>query len=403
MNKNEFIKDILDYSLKREVDDKTKDKLIGLVGKELDNAVLNREILKRIKKIENAVMGDRKKENEKENTISKGKKTNLPEKYIDPQNLYNFLLSYNQDPVLKYTCHEIDDEDVIKDINNKCNTEQYNIVKHQELILKAFNELTEQYEDKKISKYIYALIRTYLDGGDNKEWSSDRIKINWKSSELIEWSNKNPGVVPNMGINLINKVKNNGFEDIDSFNSGLKNERITTFSKLVIYFKYLFHIREDNQLKKLIEIQNKKNNFDEKIDFIIKDDDFWNNIELFTDVDKLIQAYKRIIEMILDFTKKSGNKPKIVLVFKEENRSVIFSIHHMNTVFGKNPNDIIKRLGEQHSNLIKNQINGLCDLYLKADFGHSTYSEINLWNGKGRKERELDEFKGVEHILKFKK
>lgn len=55
------------------------------------------------------------------------------------------------------------------------------------------------------------------------------------------------------------------------------------------------------------------------------------------------------------------------------------------------------------TNLIKNQINGLCDLYLYADFGNRHYAKINLWNGQPKISTSLDFYKGVEYKLKFKK
>ena len=65
--------------------------------------------------------------------------------------------------------------------------------------------------------------------------------------------------------------------------------------------------------------------------------------------------------------------------------------------------NLIERPGQKHSNLIERQINGLCDLYVKADFGNSEYAEINLWNGEGKVAAKLESFVGVEHKLVFTK
>jgi hypothetical protein len=53
--------------------------------------------------------------------------------------------------------------------------------------------------------------------------------------------------------------------------------------------------------------------------------------------------------------------------------------------------------------LIKKQINGLCNLRLKADFGGQQFAEINLWTGEDRESKLIPAFQGVEHIMEFPK
>jgi hypothetical protein len=53
--------------------------------------------------------------------------------------------------------------------------------------------------------------------------------------------------------------------------------------------------------------------------------------------------------------------------------------------------------------LINKQINGLCNLHLKADFGNRQFAEINIWNGKDRESKPINAFQGVEHIMEFPK
>ncbi|QED36697.1 hypothetical protein FK178_02745 [Antarcticibacterium arcticum] len=325
--------------------------------------------------------------------------------YINPAPLSKFLIAYNQDPILKYTCHEIDDIEIIKEINALCKTEQYDLLKHQELIHKSYKNLVQ---DHFAHSSIKNLILVYLTGdsftGNIKTWSTENIKINWNSSELLEWVKKNPGVVPNPGENLINKIKNRGFKFNKGISSELSGERITSFSGLVIHFKHLFHIKGDNPLKTMIKRINEKEDWTEKINFQIEHKDFWDNLELFTDVDRLIQSYRKIIKIILEAVEKFNlDKPEIHLIFKEEDNNVIFSIHHQNTYYRKTINNSLERIGDLQTELIKKQINGLSDLYLKADFGHSQFAEINLWDGNPREKKILNKFHGVQYTLKFKK
>lgn len=398
-----FINSLLQLSNKKNVDEKTRQRLVGLIGKELEKTgMLEDEILKEIKAMKEQLRGIKP---EKYEPIPPNPKPDLPRKYIDPKGLSRFLLAYNQNPILKYTCHEIDDQEIIDNIIERSNSKDYDIIEHQKLIEDEFNKLTKEYW---VNPKIKNLILVYLTGnsfsGTYTKWSSEYFDINWKSDQLFKWSQNNPGMVPNPGQNIANKYRNKGFKLEKAIRSDITNQRITTFAKLVIHFKHLFHIRGDNTLRRLIEIVNQNEGWNGRVDFEMKTEEFWDNLELFTDVDKLLQAYKSIIRMILEKAEiQKLNPPIVKLKFMEEGSHVFFSIHHRNSVFQRSISDILTRLGESHANLIKYQINGLCDLFLRADFGHKKYAEINLWNDNPRKETELSYFEGVEHILIFKK
>ena len=60
------------------------------------------------------------------------------------------------------------------------------------------------------------------------------------------------------------------------------------------------------------------------------------------------------------------------------------------------------RFGTKLSDLIQNQINGLCDFYIQADFDNNQFAQINLWNGEAIEPKPLKSYVGVEFILKFK-
>ena len=129
---------------------------------------------------------------------------------------------------------------------------------------------------------------------------------------------------------------------------------------------------------------------------------------MYTDVDKLLQAYTKILNIIRKVFKEEINseRPKLIIDFYEESsdNSIVFSIHHINSVFGKSINSTIEKpFGQLMRPLINNQINGLCDLFLRAEFEGAKYAEINLWNGQPREGKPLGEFKGVEYLLKFRK
>lgn len=416
-----FINGLLRMSNRKDVTEKTRERVIDLISKELisekmtsnltfnpnDSTVLN-EIYKDVKEIKKRFLEDSlstQKEEEKGNFAESKEISQLP-MYINPIKLYSFLFNYNQDPILKYTCHDID-SDGLKDIVRYCNTEQYDLKKHIEKI----KEVYAGFEKKHYAPIaVKALIRGYLTGknfkGNELEqgWSTDGININWSHSDILNWSKENPNFPPNPNEGLIEQNENIGFE-IKRFVSVITGKTVQNFRELVVHFKNLFHIRRDNSLKDLIEFKNQNKRWNDVIDFVIDNNEFPKNIEFFTDVDKLTQAYTRIVELIIEQHKKSQipEKPKVKLSFFENEGSLEFSIHHLNSVFGKTIVNAIERPGVAYTNLINKQINGLCNLYVRADFGQGNFAKINIWNGKERESQLIESFKGVEHLLEFPK
>ena len=84
-------------------------------------------------------------------------------------------------------------------------------------------------------------------------------------------------------------------------------------------------------------------------------------------------------------------------------------IHDKNSRYGKNLDAATKRIGESHSKLIEKQINGLCDLYVEADFDNQEFARIALWNENSHPLGELPNIdvkrlnncQGVKYILIF--
>ena len=257
-----------------------------------------------------------------------------------------------------------------------------------------------------------SLILVYLTettkSGQTK-WSSLNIDTNWASKELLEWGNNNPGIIPSPGWNIAKKQRNNGYELPSALRSNLTGRRILTLSELVLYFKSLFHIRRDNSLQEILAYTNEKEGYSSRnINIVFSDTAFKNNIELLTDVDKLIQTYKRIIKICKN-SHKEGDPVNIQLSFFEEKDSICFCIHDKNSVYGKSLKAATERIGKDQSELIEKQINGLCDLYIEADFDNQEFAKIALWNehsnplgGKPNIEIEkIDNCQGVKYILKF--
>lgn len=389
--KIQFINGLVAMASREKINNRLRERLFNLVSKELDGQKGREDkIFEEINNIKKILL---QSQTVPPPTSDTG---DLPE-YISPNDLYKFLLEYNTDPILKYTCHEIQDESVIDTIVALSQNTKYKYTDHLAIIRNAYKSLTKKH---KVNKRIWSLMNNYINGPN--EWSSDNIPINWSSPEIIEWSFNNPEKVPNPGGTLVHKTKNKGFTFSKPIYSGLTGEKITSFSQLIIHFKHMFHLKGDHSLRTVIEKINNTESFKEHIDFKFSETHFWNNLELFTDVDKLKQAYKDILKMILEFSKiNKGDKPVVGLEFYEENSRIYFSIHHINSVYQKTLTNTIERIGESQSNLIKTKINGLCDLFLKADFGHDIFALVNLWDGNERTSISIPEFMGVQYILKF--
>ena len=190
-------------------------------------------------------------------------KSNLPE-YRSAKDVMDFLLEYNQDPILKYTCHPIDDLSVINEIAEQCENKVYSVKSHYHLILSRFTQLREKYRatGKYLDGKVVSLMRVYITGEtfrrEPASWSTQSITYNWHSPELWEWSNKTPGIVPNPGENIAEFICNEGYKLPKPFISNLSGKRISTFGDLVMYYKSLLHIKRDDNLQNKILYVYKK-------------------------------------------------------------------------------------------------------------------------------------------------
>lgn len=322
------------------------------------------------------------------------KKTLKKGEYRNPKNTSAFLREFNQDQILKYTCHTIDQDSIIENIKNQCGTAHYDLRAHQILIAKSFKELSHKYS---ISTNLYKLINNYINGGT---WS-EGIKSGWKSPDVIYWSNSNLGLVPNPGDNLRKSLQYNS-PRITAFTSNLSGRRIRNFSELCIHFKHLFHIRSDNSLKDIITRVNEKNKWNDTIQFDFPAETFLENMEVFTYVDQIINAYKRLIKLVLEVHKEYNlERPRMIIEFNDSEGAKAFSIHHLNTKYRHTLNDSIRRLGETYEDIIS-YVNGLCNFFIQADFGSSGCNEINIWDGRPRQATVIEGIEGVRYVLRFK-
>ncbi len=384
--KYDFIKELLEN---KKITQNHRERILELASREIS---LEGTLEERVQKIEDIIFND----NPPGITtppINPPEPQNLPE-YIDPINLYNALLAYNQNPILKTTCHPISNAN-IEVIVLQSGSSGYDYKKHLELIKLNFKELAK---NEKFTKKMYALIKNYLIGEGT--WSSQNINVSWSNKDLEDWANKNPNIVPNPEDSLIEALGNEGYPLEKPFISKLTEKNIRKFSELVLYFKSLWHVKEDNSLQKILEKRNTDYKYKEwaNIQFI----NFSQTLNLFTDVDKLVQAYSKIIDLIKE--NSNLNHQEIEISYYEEGSKKILSIHQLNTIWKKSISDTIERpFGNSMLPLIEKQINGLCDLHIQAKFEDNKNYKVNLWDGKERKEESITLFEGVKYLLILKK
>lgn len=318
---------------------------------------------------------------------------NMPT-YIDPTKLYKALLAYNQNPILKTTCHPMSSDNIEKVIQESDSSE-YDFKKHLKLIKQNFEALAQE---ENFTHKMYALIKNYLFG--EGEWSSQKVKYGWSNKELANWCEKNPKHVPNPEDTIVETNGNEGYLLEQPFISKLTNHTIESFNDLVLYFKSLWHIKSDNPLQRAIEKTNSDNKYNEWTDFEFIN--FSQTMNLFTDVDKLVQAYSKIIGLIKE--NSTSNRQNIRLSFFDQDGKKILSIHQLSTFWKKSILDTIERpFGNSMPPIIKNQINGLCDLHIRAKFEDEKSYKVNLWDGKERTANPIDDKDGVEYLLVLKK
>lgn len=389
-NKYDFIKELLED---KKLNQNQRERILELASKEIS---LEGSLEERVQKIEEIINNNIPKSNDlKPDKPIKTEGSSLP-KYIDPHNAYKFLLEYNQDSVLKTTCHNMD-ADLIEAINELCETDTYDFHKHIEKIKEAYLNLTHI---NFVSGKLSTLINVYLTGKDYKgnarNWA-EGISINWCSDDLLQWVKQNPSVPPNLSVENLNALQVTGFQ-FQPFVSKITGKRVSNFAELVIHFKKLFHVRFDNSFIHLFNNVNQR--WADKIDFYFVKEKFPDNIEHFVDVSKLIQAYEKVLGLIVE---KSSVRPKIELSLLRDADFLKIYIHEVNGKPSKGVQDFqSRRFGDGGVHLIDKLINGLCNYYFETDFGGGRYIKLNLWNGNDLDPKDTNEpIQGVRHTFEF--
>ena len=100
---------------------------------------------------------------------------------------------------------------------------------------------------------------------------------------------------------------------------------------------------------------------------------------------------------------EGGGGEKIITSFyNDQSGNKFFVVKDCDSVYMKTVYDIVDRPGGTTDEIIRN-LNGVCNVYLQADFSDEKSYSINIWNGQRRNPKPIDKVGGVKYILEFKK
>lgn len=379
-----------------------REKLFSLTHGELKKLELNDElILEKIDALEKKIFADVDKVAPSREHIQPYSEKDISNKdsslnnYINPRNTSKFLNEFNQNIILKSTTHEID-ENLLEDLLKELNLTVYDYNTHVRGIQKEFEGLSKKYF---VNIGLVPKFNEFLFLKNNKGWSQNSIRMSWKAKEIEDWCNQNTGKCPNPGKDLNYPVCS--LKDVLELKDGTQ---LCSFNEVISHFKGQIEFRDGTDLKKIILKVNRT--FFPDVD--INSEGIQEGIRFYSDVEKVVQAYKGIVKMCLDHWEQSGkdseNKPKLKLLLSEDRTDsetrIIFSINHTNSIFGKTAEALLDRYGSSTTGLINKQINGLCDLTIKAEFPNNEFYEVVVWPDK-RLVLFLDKFSGVQFDLIF--
>jgi|GEM_PF-3737647 len=355
-----FIISLLDFSEKKKVDSKTRERLFKLIGKELENAgYVSKEILERLERVEGKI-GTQQKETGNKSTE---KDFNLNDHKPEDVTAFLSLFGSNDHP-FKYLVHDYTIPNKVFALGDFC-----------QKIKKAFKNETKKYS---IPKYLHARLKSFIgfdnkDDVDNKKWffKGKSNSFSFCSDKVKEWCSSNPNKHPIFGFE----------EDIKLFKESIKVEK--NLEDLINY--------------KLAEKQ------------LLTDFDNPEYVNLagatfYTDVDALLSGLGAVFNAIRQ-RKGNGNKLKITFEAKStsKGRRKILKITHIRSRCKKKLSDPELLGGDLKD--AKKFFYKLCDWSIVADNPDTECNKINILfnpsSGIHPKEKIDEKIEGFTHVLTF--
>lgn len=369
-DKSKFITDILDYTIKKKVDDKTKERLINLISREFEKTgIVETEIIERLSKIEEMLSGNDKSQNEEKGFRGKLHK---------PEKTYLFLSNFSGN------------EGGLKNLTHPFNLD---FIEYETFIQQCKNDFDESIKKypnvpdallTRIKEFAFsAEPRWYIRKGKEKI----EPKLGWSEPNFIEWYKR---------------------EKKHPWNNGkYKKEMITPFRE---------SIRARSDSEALFKLINETFALVFGLDPICEiklDEESLKHADFYTDVDNLGQAVFEIFSTIKDMSIKNFCN-KIEVGFQIDGGYKMLSIKHIDSISTKWSDD--KDFLGGNLRTIRSKLYGLCNYEIHAKFPNGYFRKIILSDNDSDKDKDLsskhnwmgksypideDDVKGFTHVLKF--
>jgi hypothetical protein len=376
-DKTAFINGLLKMSNRKDVSEKTRERVIDLVSKEaVGNDLVLREIQNDVNEIKKYII----------RTPEPPTNTKQPILH-NPKTLVEYLYKFSFDENLKWLTHE------------KENDFDYVI------ILDEAKKTFESFKKTLIPMHTYFNIQNFIIGNKNKKFPSlklygnKNIYLDWSTEEVLEWCKENPGVYPNDM--PIPKEKQYPI-------ASNKNFILLTFSDVIKEFKHFIEIRTDDEQRtfdlRLSDLMRRLGLYTDfnKPEF----NELFKSVNVYTDTNLLFQGFEQIFNWCFDHRAKSN---RIDISIESENEFYTLKIKHIGSKIGyEKESSKLNGLGGDLNKVRKCFFN-ICDWEIHAKLSDGKSYRIELLNSnvntleKTSLITEVEPVDGVIHIVKLYK
>jgi len=376
-----FINGLIKMSNRKDVSEKTKDRLIELVSKEVggNEEILN-EIYNDVKEIKNHIVINP--------PLSPPPAPNKRLSH-NPKTLVEYLYKFSSDERLKWLTHF-----------KESDFEYLSILDEAKKTFKTFKKTL-------IPKDTFYNIQNFIFGNKDKKYPSlklygnKNIYLDWSSEEVIEWCKINPGVYPNDL--LIPKEKQYPI-------ANNKNFLLLKFGDVIKEFKHYIEIRTDDEQRTFdLRLSDLMRRVGLYTDFNEPEfDELFKSVNVYTDTNLLFQGFEQIFNWCLNHRAKS-NRIEILIDSESESDFYLLKIKHIGSKIGyEKESSKLNGLGGD-LNKVRQWFFNICDWEIHAKLSDGKSYRIELLNSnvntleKPSLITEIEPVDGVIHIVKLYK
>ncbi len=347
-----FITKLIELSTQKRTDERTRDRLIKLIGDEVGRSGISREEVERIVE-EKLKQGLAESE-----TNETSKKFEIDLTRHKPINLVHFIDKFRDSEGIKFLTHSYEKQSVF---------ERAEILKTAEQEYSHFKNQLPRRLDQRFIAYAFGK------GKYKGKWyfNNQPFDLNWTSNQVVEWCKNNPGMHP---------IEKFGNEMIKPFQLSYKIEN----GLLAVYI--------NEKLAK--QLGEEYGNFDIQVIDCEK-------ATFKTDVDSLLAAFNSLFASIKQRKDKSN---KIKIIFRRKGRKRFLSIIHIDSFSDKSFEEDEKDILSGDLTQVKQNLYNICDWSIIAKNPSNKYNKLNILydiNQLAPREKVSDSIEGFTHILTF--